>query len=282
MTADLDAYRDKSRETWGEMASGWEEKNEWMVATAGAVNDWIVAKADPQPGQVVIDIASGPGDLAFQVAERVGDTGRVMSTDFAPEMVEVSRRLGEARGLENVEHAVLNAERMSLEDDCVDAAVCRWGYMLMADPAAALRETRRVLRPEGRLAFAVWAPADRNPWAAIPGMTLVQRGHMPPPQPGAPGIFALGDRDLLGEMTIAAGFSEPLIEEVGFEFRYADADYFWDTLVRLAGPLAQAINTLPEEERLATREAILEGMAPYRHSDGSYATPAISWGVLAS
>ena len=99
----------------------------------------------------------------------------MISTDFAPEMVDVARRYGEARGLENVEYRVLDAERMDLDDDSVDGVVCRWGYMLMADPAAALKETRRVLRGGGPLAFAVWRTPDRNPWAAVPGMTLVQR-----------------------------------------------------------------------------------------------------------
>ncbi len=47
----------------------------------------------------------------------------------------------------------------------------------MADPAAALKQTRRVLGERGRLAFAVWMAPERNPWAALPGMTLVQRGH---------------------------------------------------------------------------------------------------------
>ena len=55
---------------------------------------------------------------------------------------------------------MLDAEQMDLDDDSVDAAVCRWGYMLMADPAAALRETRRVLRDGGALAFAVWAAPE--------------------------------------------------------------------------------------------------------------------------
>jgi ubiquinone/menaquinone biosynthesis C-methylase UbiE len=49
---------------------------------------------------------------------------------------------------------------MDLEEDSVDAVVCGWGYMLMADPAAALRETRRVLRASGRLAFAAWATPE--------------------------------------------------------------------------------------------------------------------------
>ena len=191
---DLQTYREASRDTWGTMSSGWEDRREWLLGFTGSVNDWIVEQVDPQPGQTILDIAAGTGDLGFAAAERVDDGGRVLTTDFAPEMLEAARRNGERRGLSNVEYQVMDAERMPLDDDSVDGVVCRWGYMLMADPAAALAETRRVLRDGGTLGFAVWQTPDRNPWAAIPGMVLVQRGHMPPPEPGAPGIFAMGDR----------------------------------------------------------------------------------------
>ena len=109
---------------------------------------------------------------------------------------------------------MLDAERMDLDDDSVDGATCRWGFMLMADPAAAFKETRRVLRDEGPLAFAVWTAPDRNPWVALPGMTLVQRGVMPPPEPDAPGMFALGEEDRLRELLNAAGFAEVELEEI--------------------------------------------------------------------
>jgi SAM-dependent methyltransferase len=174
-----------------------------------------------------------------------------------------------------------DAERMDLEDDSVDAVVCRWGYMLMADPAAALSETRRVLREGGPLAFAVWAAPDRIPWAAVPGMTLVQRGLMPPPELGTPGMFAMGDPGLVRELVTVADFEEPELEEIAFDFRYVDSDDLWDSLVRLAGPVAGAIDELSDDERQATRAAIIENMAPYRNEDGSYAAPAVSWGVLA-
>jgi ubiquinone/menaquinone biosynthesis C-methylase UbiE len=277
---DLDAYREQSLETWGQMAPGWQDRRDWMMGITGRVNDWLAQKADPQPGQTVLDIAAGTGDLGFAVAERVGAEGHVISTDFAPEMVDVARRFGEARGLENVEYRVLDAERMDLDDDSVDAAVCRWGYMLMADPAAALKETRRVLRDGGPLAFAVWRTPDLNPWAGIPAMTLVQRGHMPAPEAGAPGIFALGDSDRIRELVTGAGFSEPEPEEIAFEFRYADSDDMWDALVRIAGPLARVVKALPDDEREATREAIMENIAAYRNEDGSYTAPAATWGVL--
>ena len=174
----------------------------------------------------------------------------MICTDFAPEMIEAARRNGAARGLENVEYRVLDAESMDLADDSVDGVVSRWSYMLMADPGKALSETNRVLRDGGTLAFAVWQTPDRNLWAAIPGMTLVQRGHMPPPEPGAPGIFALGEADRLREVATGAGFEDPQIEELTFEWRYA-ADDLWETITKLAGPLARVIKGLPADERAA-------------------------------
>jgi SAM-dependent methyltransferase len=281
LAPDLDTYRQQSLETWGEMASGWEDRHDWLMEITGRVNEWLVDNADPQPGQTVLDIACGTGDLGFIAAERVGDGGKVISTDFSPEMVDVARRAGEARGLKNVEHRVLDAEKMDLEDDSIDVALCRWGYMLMADPATALKETRRVLRDGSPLAFAVWMTPDRNPWAAIPGMTLVQRGHMPPPEPGAPGIFAMGEADRVKQLVTGAGFGEPELQELTVEFHYPDDDDVWDAMVRLAGPLARAAKGLDDEERQATRAAILENMSQFRNEDGSYTEPGATWVVLA-
>jgi SAM-dependent methyltransferase len=281
MATDLNAYREQSLETWGQMASGWEDRRVWLMDITGQVIDWLVEKLDPQPGQTILDVAAGTGDLGFRVAERVGAEGHVISSDFAPEMLDVARRNGDGRGLKNVDYRVLDAERMGLDDGSVDGVVCRWGYMLMADPAAALSETGRVLGDGGRLAFAVWSTPDRNPWAAVPGMTLVERGHMPPPEPGAPGIFAMGDPDRTRGLVTGAGLGEPELEEIAFEFRYADADDLWDALVRLARPLARIVNALPDEERQATRAAILENVGSFRNDDGSYSAPASSWGVLA-
>lgn len=280
MAIDLGMYRQQSLETWRQMAPGWERRRAWLMGFTGPVNEWLVDRTSPQPGQTILDVAAGTGDLGFDVAERVGPDGRVISTDFAPEMVDLARRLGEERGLANVEHRVLDAERMDLDDDTVDGVVSRYGYMLMADPAAALRETRRVLRHASPLAFAVWTTPDRNPWAAVPGMTLVQRGHMPPPEPGEPGMFAMGEPGRIHELVTGAGFGDPELEEIAFEFRYADFDDLWDAILSLAGPLARAIEGLSDDEREATRAAIMENVEPYRREDGSYVAPAASWGVL--
>lgn len=276
---DLQTYRETSLQTWDEMAPGWEDRREWILGITGAINEWLADRVDPQPGQTILDVAAGTGDLGFIAAERVGESGKVLCTDFATQMVEAARRTGEGRGLSNVEYRVFDAEKMDLDDDSVDGVLCRWGYMLMADPAAALRETRRVLRNGGTLAFAVWQTPERNPWAALPGMTLVQRGHMPAPEPGAPGIFAMGEAERVAALVTAAGFGEPQLEELTFDWRYS-ADDLWDTLTRLAGPLARVVNELPEEERQDTRAAIEESLAQYRQDD-ELVVPAACWGVVA-
>jgi SAM-dependent methyltransferase len=170
---------------------------------------------------------------------------------------------------------------MDLGENSVDAAVCRWGYMLMADPGAALKETRRVLRGGGRLCFAVWMTADRNPWAAIPAITLVQRGHMDPPNPAAPSMFGMGDAARTRELVTAAGFAEPELEEISFSYTYRDFDDFWKAMMQLAGPLARVVEQLPEQEREATRAAVRENVSDHCGQDGSYSFPAASWGVLA-
>jgi SAM-dependent methyltransferase len=276
---DLDEYRETSLKTWDKMAPGWEERREWILEDTRFVYDWLLEQANPQPGDTVLDIAAGTGDLGFMAAERVGSDGRVLVTDFAPEMVDAARRNGERQGVENAEYRVLDAENMDLEDDSVDAVVSRWSYMLMADPAAALRETRRVLKEGGTNAFSVWLTPDRNMWAAIPGMTLVERGHMPPPEPGAPGIFAMGERDRVEELVAGAGFGDLRIEELTFEWRYTDDDVRV-MLTKIAGPIAQVINGLPEDEREATFQAIMEKMEPFRQGD-ELVVPAATWGVVA-
>ena len=75
---------------------------------------------------------------------------------------------------------------------------------------------------------------------------------------------------------------EPELEEIAFEYRYSDPDDIWDALVSLAGPLAEVIGRLPEDELEATRAAIEQNLAAYRQDDGTYTIPASSWGVLAS
>ncbi len=110
-------------------------------------------------------------------------TGGVILSDQAEGMLDGARERAAELALTNVEFQVWNAEWIDLPVASVDAVLCRWGYMLMVDPGAALSETRRVLRSGGRLALAVWDTVGANPWALAPRLELIERGLAPAPAP---------------------------------------------------------------------------------------------------
>ncbi len=280
MTIDLERYRDSSLDSWDRFSGNWEREREYVRSRTGGLGDRLIERLDPQRGDAVLELAAGTGDVGFAAAERIGDDGKLISTDFAPGMVDAARRGGERAGLGNVEYRVLDAERMDLDDSSVDGVLCRFGYMLMADPATALSGTRRVLRDGGRLSFAVWATPERNQWASIPGMTLVELGYLPPPDPGAPGIFAMGDPDRIRELVTGAGFGEPDIEEVPIRWDYDDAGEHWAKTLAFAAPIADAYNAIDEGEQERVRSAVIKRTAERLAADES-ALDGVALAVLA-
>jgi SAM-dependent methyltransferase len=241
----------------------------------------MVASMGPKEGDIVLELAAGTGETGFAAAVRVGLQGKLISTDFAPAMVDAARRRGDELGLSNVEYRVMDAERIDLDDDSVDGVLCRWGYMLLADPAAALSETRRVLREGGKVAFSVWGAPERNQWASVPGKVLVERGHLPAPEAGAPGIFAMADEQRIRELVGDAGFTSVEIGEVPMSWTYEDSDDYWRFLTELAGALAMAINGLPEEEQRAIRDQVEERLAE-QLSEMGFELDALCHNVVAS
>ena len=280
-SVDPDEYKRTALENWQTIASGWERRRAEIEKTTGPVTEWMVRALDPRPGDTVLELAAGPGDTGFAAAARLGEEGRLISSDFSSAMVEVARRRAAELGLRNVEHRQLDAEDIPLEDDSVDGVLCRFGYMLMPDPEAAVAETRRVLRPGGRLALAVWSTGRRNPWVTIAGRILVELGHAPPPEPDAPGPFVLGEDGRLHDLLEGGGFVDVHIEEVPLLMRYDDVDDFIAASRETSGMLARIWADVSEAERKAIATRLAEDFAPFAVEDG-YELPAVAVGASAT
>jgi len=279
MSAKPEAARQQSRATWDAVAPGWYAQREALWKVSGPVSEWMIQRLDPQPGGTVLELAAGLGDTGFMAARLVGESGRVIITDFAPEMVAAARRRAEEIGVENAEFRVLDAERMDLETDSVDGVLCRWAFMLMIDPATAFAKTRRVLRPGGRLAISVWAARERNPALSLVGTVLESQGHIPPPEPEAPGAFAMADPERIQELIVRAGFAEPEIEEVSFRLPFADQEAYWRYVTETAASASPVLRSLPPEAQEAVREQVHEAARPF-HSGEGYDFPAVCLNVV--
>jgi len=276
-----DEYRRTSFETWEAMAPGWERRPAEVEATSTPVREWMLNALAPRAGGTVLELAAGPGDTGFAAAALVGEQGFLISTDFSPDMVEVARRRSAELGLRNVEHRVMDAERIELGDDSVDGVLCRFGYMLVADPAAAFSETRRVLRPGGRLALAVWRGAERNPWISIAGRILVERGHVQPAKPGTPGIFSMASEERTGTLLEGAGFSDVRMEDVPVRFIYRDTDDYVRRARDTGGEFSRVFREASEDEREAMKAQLEEAFAPFA-VEGGYELPGVALAAVAS
>jgi SAM-dependent methyltransferase len=277
---DLDEYRRTSLANWQTMAAGWQRRRAEIEGVSAPVQEWLVRELAPQPGETILELAAGPGDTGFAAAALLGDAGRLISTDFSSEMTEVARRRADELGLRNVELRTMDAEHLELGDDSVDGVLCRFGLMLVADAAAALSETRRVLRPGGRLALATWRGPERNPWVAIGGRILVARGLMPPNEPGAPGMFTLADDQRVESLLAAAGFTEVRIEDVPVRFEYGGIDDYVASAVDTGGAFSRAFTQASGEEQTAITQELVESLAPFV-GEGGYVLPGLALVALA-
>jgi ubiquinone/menaquinone biosynthesis C-methylase UbiE len=257
------------------IAPGWERWRARIEKTTTPVREWMIKELAPRPGDTVLELAAGAGDTGFEAAAIAGERGRLISTDFSPAMVDVARRRGAELGLRNVQHRVMDAERIELETDSVDGVLCRFGYMLMPDPAAALAETRRVLRPGRRLALAVWGAPERNPWASIGFGLLVERGHLPPPEPGAASPFALASEEQTRELLEGAGFTAVRTEEVPVRFTFRDIDDYKTYSTDTGGSAALVLRGLPEEELEALKTRLGAAFARFAGAAG-YELPGVA------
>ena len=273
-------YRDASLRIWDEMAAGWEGHRRTVWDASRAVGEWLVDALDPQRGETVLELAAGVGDTGFAAARRLGSTGTLITTDFSEQMVNAARRRAGELGVSNAEFRTLDAERMDLDDRSVDGVLCRWGYMLMADPAAALGETRRVLGENGRLALSVWGDPEQNPWASIPARALLELTGAEPPDPFAPGVFAMASEERTRDLLMGAGLEPERIETVEMAWSFESLADYWHYLTDVKGAIAMVVRSLPEADQAALSTEIERRLEPYADGEG-YRLPGMCLNVLA-
>ena len=273
---DVDAQREQIFGRWEQAAPGWARRADRVRATGMPVSAWMIDYLRLQPGQRVLELAAGPGDTGFLAAELIRPGGTLISSDASEAMLEVARERARALGIENVEFKRLELEWIDLPAASVDATLCRWAVMLSVEPAAALRECRRVTRPGGSLAIAVWDQAGANPWATIPAEALVRLGHVPAPDPKAPGMFALSDPVRLAEIVADAGFVDVVVDAIRLDRPYPGVDEFLAETRDLSRIFSEVYERLSDAERKQLVDEIVTRARPFTASDGSLTLPGSS------
>ncbi|MBX3021001.1 MAG: bifunctional demethylmenaquinone methyltransferase/2-methoxy-6-polyprenyl-1,4-benzoquinol methylase UbiE [Bdellovibrionales bacterium] len=133
------------------VAAGYDRANDAM--TFGMARSWrrkTVAWSGAQRGDHVLDCATGTGDLALEFKRAVGPQGHVTGTDFCESMLDKAPPKAKALGL-NVDFSLADVTQLPFSDNQFDIASIAYGIRNVSDPAKALREMARVVKPGGRV-----------------------------------------------------------------------------------------------------------------------------------
>jgi SAM-dependent methyltransferase len=270
----MSEWREESLERWEHMAAGWQAQRAVFHNAVLAVSQWMVKAIHPQPGHRVLELSAGLGDTGLLAAELVQPGGSVLITDGAEAMVQAAREHAAEVGAQNVELRPMQAEWIDLPTASVDGVLSRFGYMLLLDPEAALRETRRVLKPGGRVALAVWGPLDDNPWMGVVREAIDAAGLAPTVAPDEPGPFSLSAPGAVKDLLETAGFADVEVQPLDMHFQAPSLDTWWDYVMQTSPSVAQLVHGLAPAEHYKLRDAVDAGYADYVREDGSLLVPA--------
>jgi ubiquinone/menaquinone biosynthesis C-methylase UbiE len=180
----------------------------------------LVALMDLSAGARVLDVATGTGVALLEAAQPAGPAGMVVGVDLAEPMVAEARRRLRESGVANAAVLVMDAEALGFRSGSFDAVLCASALYLLPQPVAALRGFRRVLRPGGRLAVAVFGTDLDERWS-WKGELL---GRLAPP------LEPLGrryDQASLRQALEEGGFRTVVVEVERLDVAYADAATWW-------------------------------------------------------
>jgi len=217
-----------------------------------------------QPGERVLDVGCGVGDTTIIAAQRAGESGEVLGIDISPAFIDLARERATQAG-SRARFAVMDAHQLDLRSSYWDVVICHLAIAEFADPATALREFVRVLRPVGRVALSTWGEPERSPWLAIPYDAVhAIASDRPPAERALP--FRFGRPGVLSKLLAECGFADVTPDRASTSRDYPNADAYWQAIeTGLAGTALDPFAGLSAAQRLAAREAAMPALRKWRY-----------------
>src|SRR5258708_7293140 len=205
MEAQLEEIREQQKATWNKFSPGWKKWDNLTMEFLKPVGDEIIRMIKPKGNEYILDVAAGTGEPGLTIATKLTD-GKVIVTDLAEGMLEVARENAAKRGIKNFETKVCDVCELPFPDNSFNAVSCRFGFMFFPDMLLAAKEIVRVLKPGGRMATSVWNVPEKNFWVTAIMSTVNKNMQIPPPPPGAPGMFRCAKSGFIADLFREAGY----------------------------------------------------------------------------
>lgn len=235
---------------WDQIA----EKFDIWLPQLAPVGEQLLTQLKAQAGDHIIDLGSGTGEPALSLARQMNGQIEITGVDAAEGMVKVANKKIVAEALDHITFYTMSAEKLSYADDTFDRALSRFGVMLFEDPLQGVKEMRRVLKPMGRFALAVWSTPETM--RTLYWTYEVFKGRIPEEKyPPLAKVTSLGKAGVMEALLTEAGFSSVSIEAKSFNYDFASFDAYWDA-VESSDILKMQYDALPKDQTKAIRDEV--------------------------
>ncbi|HMS35033.1 MAG TPA: class I SAM-dependent methyltransferase [Ignavibacteria bacterium] len=267
MEQQLEQISLQQKESWNKFSSGWKKWDELFMDFLKPMGDEIISMLDPKDTDIILDVASGTGEPGLTIANKL-KFGKVVVTDLAEEMLEIALENAQRRGISNIEIFPCDVSEMPFSNNTFDAISCRFGFMFFPDMLLAAKEMARVLKPGGRIATSVWNVPEKNFWITAILGTINKNMELPPPPPGAPGMFRCAEEGLISDIFHQAGLKNISVKEVAGKMNCRTADVYWNSMTEVAAPVVAALNKADDFMKTKIKNEVFEKVTE-KYPDGN-------------
>jgi ubiquinone/menaquinone biosynthesis C-methylase UbiE len=259
-------FKQTTQEQWNNAAEAWDRWGTLLSRWLGPATETMLDMAGITQGSHVLDVAAGAGEQTVAAARRVGETGHVLATDLSPSILEYAERAARLAGFDNVSTHAIDGERLDeLDAGPFDAVISRVGLIYFPDQQKALRGMYNKLRDGGKLAAMVYSTAECNGFFSVPVSIIRRRAALPPPLPGQPGPFSLGQPKVLEKAYTDAGFKDVRIERIEAPVRLGSASECLQFEQESFGALHQMLAGLSDAEKDEAWEEIEQALRQFEN-----------------
>jgi ubiquinone/menaquinone biosynthesis C-methylase UbiE len=267
MEQQLEQISCQQKESCNKFSFGWKKWDELFMDFLKPMGDEIINLLDPKETDIILDVVSGTGEPGLTIANKL-KFGKVVVTDLSEDMLEIAKENAQRRRISNIEVFPSDVCEMPFEDNTFDAISCRYGFMFFPDMLLAAKEMTRVLKPGGRIATSVWNVPEKNFWITAIFGTINKNMELPPPPPGAPGMFRCAKDDLISDIFLHAGLKNISVKEVTGKMNCRTADAYWNSMTEVAAPVVAALSKADDFMKTNIKNEVFQKVTEkYQHGN---------------
>jgi ubiquinone/menaquinone biosynthesis C-methylase UbiE len=244
----LEQISEQQKASWNKFSPGWKKWDDLTMDFLKPMGDEIIRMLKPKSNELILDVAGGTGEPGLTIASMING-GKVFITDIAEGMLEIAQENAMLRGIKNIETRVCDVCELPFEDNTFDAISCRKGFMFFPDMLIAAKEMKRVLKPGGRISASVWDGPEKNFWVTAIMGTISRNMELPPPPPGAPGMFRCAKDGFMSELFLHAGLKNIYQNEITGKLNIKTTDAYWNFMTEVVAPIVAVFSTTDDDTK---------------------------------